>query len=262
MKFRDQIGSEINLTETPHRIVSVVPSQTELLYDLGLDEEVVGITKFCIHPEKWFRTKTRIGGTKKLNIEKISELRPDLILANKEENDREDIERLQKLFPVWTSDIKNLNGAIQMIDQVGVICSREKEALLITKKITENFRSISESEMIECVYLIWHEPVMTIGADTFINDMLNRAGFKSITDHWGRYPVLTEIELVKLNPPYLLLSSEPFPFKDEHITHYQKMLPQTKILKVDGEMFSWYGSRLTKASGYFSELRLKVENAS
>ena len=262
MIFTDQIGIKITLPERSLRIVSVVPSQTELLSDLGLDEEVVGITKFCIHPNDWFRNKVRIGGTKNLNIEKIIELKPDVVFANKEENNKGDIDELQKHFPVWTSDIKDLNDALNMIHQIGKICSREKEAKLITEKIRITLTDSKNTDTLSCVYLIWQNPVMTIGADTFINDMLKRAGFKSLTDDLERYPILTEQMLIELNPEYLLLSSEPFPFKDEHIAYYQKLLPQSKVMKVDGEMFSWYGSRLVKAAGYFSELRLKIENAS
>ncbi len=262
MIFTDQIGIKITLPERRLRIVSVVPSQTELLYDLGLDEEVVGITKFCIHPNNWFRNKVRIGGTKNLNIEKITTLKPDVILANKEENTKSDIEELQKQFPVWTSDIKDLNDALSMILQIGKICSKEKEAKLIAENIRQTLLSFKKTEILTCVYMIWQNPVMTIGADTFINDMLKKAGFKSLTDDLERYPTLTKKKLIELNPEFLLLSSEPFPFKDEHIAYYQKLLPDSKVMKVDGEMFSWYGSRLINAAGYFSELRLKIENAS
>jgi ABC-type Fe3+-hydroxamate transport system substrate-binding protein len=106
--FTDQMGHTISLAQSPQRIVSLVPSQTELLYDLGLDEETVGITKFCIHPEEWFRTKTRIGGTKQFHFDKIDALKPDLILGNKEENEELQIRRLQESYPVWMSDIHNL----------------------------------------------------------------------------------------------------------------------------------------------------------
>ena len=99
--FTDKLNRSITLFDKPLRIISLVPSQTELLYDLGLDEEVVGITKFCVHPDVWYRTKTRIGGTKTVNIEKVKSLSPTLIIANKEENTKSDIEALEKIAPVW-----------------------------------------------------------------------------------------------------------------------------------------------------------------
>ncbi|MFZ7114880.1 MAG: helical backbone metal receptor [Bacteroidota bacterium] len=259
--FTDQIGMKIVLKDKPVRIVSVVPSQTELLFDLGLDEEVLGITKFCIHPDKWFRSKVRVGGTKNLDLEKIRELKPDIIFANKEENKQDEITELQKHFPVWTSDIKDLNGALEMIDQIGLICDKVNEAKLIVHSIEENFRSLQKYDPLDCIYLIWNKPIMTIGGDTFINDMLVRSGFGNLSKNLNRYPALSESELIHLNPACLLLSSEPFPFKEEHVKFYRKLLPSSRIIIVDGEMFSWYGSRLMKAPGYFSELRLKIENA-
>jgi ABC-type Fe3+-hydroxamate transport system substrate-binding protein len=104
----DQMHRTVQVPAAPQRIVSLVPSQTELLYDLGLGERVVGITKFCIHPETWFKTKHRIGGTKKVDMDKVRALKPDLIIGNKEENDRNDIQTLEKEFPVWMSDIRDL----------------------------------------------------------------------------------------------------------------------------------------------------------
>ena len=104
--FIDQLQSEIRLDRVPRRIVSLVPSQTELLYDLGLEDEVVGITKFCIHPNKWFSSKDRIGGTKSINIDQVKSLAPDLIIGNKEENTIEDIERLREIAPVWMSSAR------------------------------------------------------------------------------------------------------------------------------------------------------------
>ena len=111
----------IRLGATPRRIVSLVPSQTELLYDLGLEERVVGITKFCIHPKEWYRSKVRIGGTKNVNFDKVKTLRPDLIIGNKEENFKEDIEALEEIAPVWMSDIFTLDDSLEMINQLGSV---------------------------------------------------------------------------------------------------------------------------------------------
>ncbi|MBK7572080.1 MAG: ABC transporter substrate-binding protein [Bacteroidetes bacterium] len=262
MKFTDQTGSTIILENPPTKIISVVPSQTELLFDLGLQDEVIGITKFCIHPDEWFKTKTRIGGTKKLDIEKIFQLQPDIIFANKEENERTDIEVLKAHFPVWISDIKDLKSANEMILSIGEITGKEQKALNIVSDIRNQFDSLHFSMIKQCIYLIWNNPIMTVGGDTFINDMLQYAGYHNLTNQQKRYPELSIDQLKKLNPELVLLSSEPFPFSQEHIEYFKALLPFSKVIKVDGEMFSWYGSRLLKSPLYFSKLRSEIENAS
>src|SRR5215472_11297728 len=125
------------LNKTPQRIISLVPSQTELLYDLGLDEEVVGITKFCVHPEKWFKTKTRVGGTKNIDTQKILSLKPDLLIANKEENVKGQIDALQKFTQVYISDVKNFADAISMISAVGKLVGKEFKSTTLIKEITK-----------------------------------------------------------------------------------------------------------------------------
>lgn len=258
-QYIDQLGRTIELKQTPKKIVSVVPSQTELLFDLGLDEEVIGITKFCIHPEHWFKTKTRVGGTKQLQLEKIKELQPDLIIANKEENVQSQIEELAKDFPVWVTDVNNLNDALKMIESVGEIVNKQFKAKQVTDRIKENFAQLQTSNsQLQTCYLIWKEPYMTVGGDTFINDMLSRAGFQNLFGHQTRYPEVTIEQLQTLNCQLLLLSSEPFPFKQKHIDELEPQLPGTKICLVDGEMFSWYGSLLLKAPSYFQQLQNQV----
>lgn len=258
--FIDQTGHPVSLLSTPQRIISLVPSQTELLSDLGLDKEVVGITKFCVHPDEWFRKKTRIGGTKKINPEIIHQLQPDLIIANKEENVKEQVEELQKHFPVWISDVNNLENAYEMIEQTGLITNKEQAANKIISGIRENFVQLpANHSRLQAAYLIWQKPYMTVGGDTFIHSMLGEAGFKNIYADKMRYPEITIDELRAEGCQLLLLSSEPFPFKQKHIDELQPMLPDTKIILVDGEMFSWYGSRLKYAPEYFSRLQEQLK---
>lgn len=258
--YIDQLARAIELNQPPKRIVSLVPSQTELLFDLGLNEEVIGITKFCIHPKQWFQSKTRVGGTKQLHPEKIKQLRPDLIIANKEENVQEQIEELAKDFPVWISDVNNLNDALEMINSIGEITGKSTEAKKIIDQITENFSQLptSNPKFLSC-YLIWKDPYMTIGGDTFISNLLHRAGFENGFASQLRYPSISIEQLQTVNCQLLLLSSEPFPFKQKHVAELQSLLPQTKILLVDGEMFSWYGSRLIKAPQYFRQLQNQLK---
>jgi ABC-type Fe3+-hydroxamate transport system substrate-binding protein len=250
-QFTDMMGRQVDIPFPPKRIVSVVPSQTELLYDLGLHEEVVGITKFCIHPDSWFRTKTRVGGTKQLNIEKIHELHPDLIIANKEENTKEQIEQLAAHYPVWISDIHNLPQALDMIRQVGTVVNRAEKAENLAQQIEQGFAGLHKATINKRVaYFIWYRPWMSAGRDTFIHSIIKAIGWENALSDKTRYPEVTLEELAVYNPDTILLSSEPFPFKEKHIAEIKAVLPLADVRLVDGEMFSWYGSRLLKAVDY------------
>lgn len=261
MIFIDQIGHQINIETTPKRIISVVPSQTELLFDLGLENEVVGITKFCIHPNSWFKNKTRIGGTKTLNINKIKQLKPDLIIANKEENTKQQIEELQQLFPVWTSNIRNLSESLEMIKQIGLITKTNVNAEEIIAKIEQDFKLLTsiKKQSKSTLYFIWREPFMSVGSSTFIHDVMARAGFVNALETSENYPVLTSEQIKTINPQLILLSSEPYPFKEKHIKEFKMLSKNAQILLVDGELFSWYGSRLTKTVHYLIDLLTKIK---
>lgn len=240
----------------PKRIISLVPSQTELLFDLGLDQETVGITKFCVHPEAWFRNKTRIGGTKSINIDKIKALRPDLIIANKEENVQEQVAALSEIAPVWVSDIHNLEGALHMIHTIGGLTGRYEKAEIIARLIQHRFDQLDvpAQKKRNTLYLIWRKPWMSVGSDTFIHHLMLRAGMENACKELTRYPELTDEEIVKLHPELVLLSSEPYPFKEQHIAALQQLLPHAQIMLADGEMFSWYGSRLLYTPAYLAAL--------
>lgn len=257
--MKDQLNRSLHIDYIPKRIVSIVPSQTELLFDLGLDTEVVGITKFCVHPERWFRNKVRVGGTKNINVEIVKRLKPDIILANKEENTKEDIELLQDICPVWVSDIQCFDHALEMIEQIGDIAGKAEKAQIIVQKLKTD-RSIalnSTHQSYHALYLIWKNPYMAAGSDTFIHDMMHIAGFQNVISK-SRYPVLEIETIVQLNPEVILLSSEPFPFKQKDIDELASILPASKIILVDGELFSWYGSRLLQSFDYFSALHEQI----
>lgn len=263
MIFTDQTGRKINILSPPKRIISLVPSQTELLSDLGLNEEVMGITKFCIHPAEWFKNKTRIGGTKNLDIALIYDLQPDLIIANKEENEKDQVEILMKDFPVWLSNIYNLEDALKMILSIGEITGKKKKASEIAGRIKYEFQQLKVSSpkpgtLFRCAYFIWKNPWMVAGKDTFIHDMLNRCGLENCFGNLTRYPVITLDQLKSANCELALFSSEPFPFKEKHISEVRSKFPEMKILFADGEMFSWYGSRLLKAPAYFRKITTTI----
>lgn len=260
--FTDQLGRNITINYPPQRIVSVVPSQTELLFDLGLDQEVIGITKFCIHPIEKFATRTKVGGTKKLLIEKIRALNPDLIIGNKEENTQEEIALLMEEFPVWMSDIGNLEDAMLAIGQIGELVNREPEAAYLNHLINAGFTdlqtlAVSKNVNQKVAYLIWKDPYMFAGRDTFIDDVLRKIGLQNVVLQ-KRYPALDIPQLVNLEPQLVFLSSEPYPFKQKHIEEIKLALPQAHVMLVDGEMFSWYGSRLVKAVEYLFHLQNEI----
>lgn len=254
-EFMDQMGRKVLLQHPPKRIISLVPSQTELLYDLGLRDEVVGQTLFCIHPDEMHQTKPRVGGTKKLRMDMIASLKPDLIIANKEENERNQLEQLMQQYPVWISDIQNLNDALEMIRQVGALVDRSGKAETLADEIEIAFQTLRPSvKPLSCLYLIWKDPIMVAGKDTFIQDMLVRNGWNNLVlELPGRYPVV-EPEM-ELHPDIVLLSSEPFPFNDQHFVELQERFPGAQLLMVDGEAFSWYGSRLLRSVDYFLQLQ-------
>lgn len=260
--YKDQLGRTVTVKDSPQRIISLVPSQTELLFHLGLESEVVGITKFCVHPTTWFQTKTRVGGTKKVHTAIIKELKPDLIIANKEENRKEQVEELANDFPVWVSDVYDLPTAFEMMKSLGTITRKEEKALQITETIKNSFQQLDKLKPLDLrtAYLIWREPYMTVGGDTFIHQMLGWAGLENVFKNQKRYPVVTIAELQAANCALVLLSSEPYPFSQKHIDELQPHLPNAKIILVDGEMFSWYGSRLLQASSYLATLHRQLNS--
>ncbi|WP_396634842.1 helical backbone metal receptor [Maribacter sp. R86514] len=241
MIYLDQLGNQLDIDHTHARIISVVPSITELLFDLGLGDKIVGCTKFCVHPNKPYLTKNMIGGTKDLNLEKIVKLNPDLILANKEENNKIQIEFLSESTPVWISDVKTFDDSLEMIEQIGLITGTSFRAKEIINQLNNHLKC--KAPVKKAVYLIWKDPYMTIGGDTYINDILNRCGYINLFSEQNRYPIVTLQEISDYKPDVVLLSSEPYPFKEKHLKTIQRSLKNTEVKLVDGEFYSWYGSR-------------------
>ncbi|MEI7581589.1 helical backbone metal receptor [Runella sp.] len=258
--MEDQLGNIITLAQPPRRIISLVPSQTELLFDLGLQREIVGITKFCIHPADKVKLVTQIGGTKNFDLNLIKSLKPDLIIGNKEENYEQGIKALQNDFPVWMSDIFTLEDALDMIRKVGQLLNRAPEADTIATNISNSFSQLPTlgPPQPTAAYFIWRKPFMAAAKDTFIDNILQKAGFTNVFNHLSRYPEINPTQLHSANPDFIFLSSEPYPFTQKHIAELQEICPFSKILLVDGELFSWYGSRLVKSAAYFLELRQRV----
>ncbi|WP_299315764.1 helical backbone metal receptor [uncultured Aquimarina sp.] len=259
MLYTDQLGRDIKLISTPARIISLVPSQTELLVTLGLSNYIVGVTKFCVHPDSIRKEKRVVGGTKNIHLDKIRQLSPDIILCNKEENTKEIVEILEEEYPVHVSDISTVEESLELIDQYGEIFNKTNDAATLISEIRSELKSFSEfikdKPQKRVTYFIWRKPWMVAGKGTFIHHLLELNGFINMFGVQDRYPEISEEQLSKLKDiDLILLSSEPFPFSEEHKNEVAKMLPDTKVILVDGEYFSWYGSRLAQAFTYFRTL--------
>lgn len=262
--IQSSLSVNMSVNPFPQRIISLVPSLTELLFDLGLEETVVGITKFCIHPEAWFRNKQRIGGTKNIDIERIRALKPDLIIANKEENIKEQVDQLSLYCNVIVTDIKTITdnyAAIQLISEsVGTkeagdsIINKTQEAFLDLDKYIDN-QFFKEKKV---AYFIWKDPWMTVGNDTFIHQIIKQLRWKNVFEQLTRYPTVTLTDLALFELDYILLSSEPYPFKDADVALLQNQFPNIKIILVNGEFFSWYGSRMQKTPQYLKQLLKEI----
>ena len=264
--FTDQLGNTITLNHTPQRIVSLVPSITELLFDLGLEDRIVGITKFCVHPYHLKSTKKIIGGTKKVHVEKIRLLQPDIIIANKEENTEEIVASLQDICPVWVSNIITIEDSLLMIEEFGKLFSVRTTARQWIDKISFGLADfiayMADKDVKRAAYFIWKEPYMVAGGDTFINEILRLNKLENIYEGLhGRYPeIIVQKMRIQGDPEVLLLPSEPYPFKDEDAFELGRHTHHAQTIFADGEMFSWYGSRLVKAFPYFKQLRERLIN--
>ena len=262
MEFKDQLNRLIIIHKTPLRIISLVPSQTELLCDLGLEASLVGVTKFCIHPDHIKRKATIVGGTKQIHFDKIEALNPDIVLCNKEENTKEIVAFCENICAVHVSDVANIEDSIQLIKQYGAIFNVSQKANFITQQIKSEFECfntfIKDKMKLKTVYFIWKSPWMVVGNQTFINSLLNLCHFSNYFEALDRYPEIDLNNHTYDDVDLVLLSSEPYPFKERHKIDLQEKFPNAKLLIVDGEMFSWYGSRLIKAFRYFTSLLLNL----
>lgn len=237
------------------RIISLVPSITELLVDLGLENQLIAVTKYCVHPKDIRSKKENIGGTKTLNIDLIKSLKADLIIANKEENQKEQIEQLMESEPIWLTDIRSIEDNWEFILETGQRCNKITESKTLVNNAKEEWKTIKGIfNNKTCLYFIWRKPYMTIGHNTFINNVLLNLGFKSIAQKLeGNYPEITPEWITEQSIDYILLSSEPYAFKEKHKSEFLTFNPTANIQLIDGEMCSWYGSRMLKAPSYFKE---------
>lgn len=259
VSLADARGQTLTLTVPPRRVVSLVPSLTELLAYFSLDESVVGLTRFCTRPAAWKARKQIVGGTKNVHLDRVRALVPDLVLANLEENTREDVEALEREMPVFVTDVCSVPAACEMIRQVGRLTGCALQADSLASEIDAGFAGLAAPRPpLRAAYLIWRDPYMTVGHDTFIHDVLARGGFLNAFGDQTRYPAVTPEDLMAAHLDVLLLASEPFPFQEKHLDAVRAFLPKTPLRIVDGELFSWYGARLLYTPAYLERLHREL----
>lgn len=241
------------------RIVSLVPSLTELLIDLGLKDQTIGRTRFCIHPKDEINDIQIIGGTKNPRLDDIVAMNPDLILCNKEENRKEDIEVLQKYADVRVTEIATIEDGLLEISSLGELLGVRKSANTLVNEINELIQNRPECCPLSAAYFIWKDPWMSVGNDTYIHDIMQTWQLTNIYGDKKRYPKTTLEELASRNPDVILLSSEPYPFKEKHFAEIRQACPTSKIELVNGEWFSWYGSRMKPAFEWLNKWRRELE---
>ena len=261
LQITDQLGYQLSLPKVPERIISLVPSITYLLYVLGLEEQIVGITRFCKLPPHFLKEKVRVGGTKDVKFDRIASLQPDIILVNKEENTKEMVSELRKIAPVYVSEVSNMEDNNRLISDFGTIFNRQEAAQKLIADIQSGIdgRYFAGNILKKAVYFIWKEPWMTVGGDTFINHMMQLAGFENVFSGQKRYPQVDLKALRDLKPEVILLSSEPYPFKEKEQAFLQEQFPDACILLVEGEAFTWFGAYPAKAFSYFNSLQKQLD---
>lgn len=259
--IQDHLGRTLTYSFPPQRIISLCPSQTETVFSLGLDKQIVGVTNYCIHPADKIATIQKIGGTKKINYSLIETLHPDLVIAEKEENTIEIVDKLSQKYPVYVTNVENYDGALKMITDLGILTNTETQANQLVENIKQRFLNLIPANNIKVAYFIWRKPFMVAGSNTFIHSILQRAGFHNVFENYeGRYPKITSENIANCGADYVFLSSEPYPFTEKHIAEIRNFLPTATVILVNGEMFSWYGSRMLFSVDYLNKLIEKMSN--
>lgn len=239
----DHLGRTVTVPDTPKRIVSICPAITSTIFEFGAGDTLVGRTEYCIFPVHEVEKVPIVGGTKQVDFARIRELNPDLIVAEKEENTKVIVQTLAKEFPVFVFEVQSIQHNERFIRDVGKLVGKEQAAADMLEKVKTSFATFPKIEGATAAYMIWQEPYMVVGHDTFINAVLTSMGLVNpFIDKKSRYPIIQFDQIQAANLDYLLLASEPFHFTNEHREAFQKILPNTKVLNVDGEMF-WYGSQ-------------------
>ena len=251
----DQLGRKVHISDKPQRIVSLCPSETETLASLVAPTRIAGCTLYCRYPHALVADLPKVGGTKKLDFDAISALKPDLIVAVKEENDKEQIEALAETYPLIILDPVDHQTTFESIDLLGQAVGEQSKAENIIRDLESAIEQLPKAKGQRALYLIWRKPYMAVGADTFIDAMMQSIGLTNAASGLtGRYPALDDSAIAQAAPDIILASSEPFPFEEKHRSELLDRFPNCSVHFVDGEAFGWHGVRSLKVRKTLNEL--------
>lgn len=267
MIFIDDLGNELNFDKKPKRIISLVPAITETLYDLNLEELIIGVTKECTYPIHFKSTKQIVGDTKTIELEILKELKPDLVFCNTTINSLEIITKLQKVTKVYITKVITIDDSKQMIKNLGILLNRRTEADLLNRKIDlklEDFKLfITSFNTLKVAYFTGYNPWIATGNKTYTNSLLSLNKYTNIYNAQNYLPKINPKRIRHDGDPEILFfPSKPFTFEDQHAFEISEYTNRSSAVFIDGEMFGWFGSRLIKAFEYFKTLRNRLDEGS
>lgn len=263
MQWSDAIGKRHRRCAGEARIVSLVPSLTELLVDLGLGGQLVGRTGFCVHPRAVVRRLPKIGGTKGFSIDRLRALAPTHVIVNIDENRRDEVSALDAFVPhVIVTHPLTVGDNLELYRLLGGVFDREAQASALAAGLEREWTALrAQSERLprqSVLYLIWQEPWLGVARDTYISHVLAAAGWDSLPSASAlRYPPV-DLPQLAAQAHLVLLSSEPYPFRERHRRLLGEQLPGVRVALIDGEMVSWYGSRAIRGLAYLRQLRTRL----
>jgi len=262
----DALGEELILPRLPQRIVSLVPSITETVIDLGASARLVGITTYCTHPQSVVASIPKVGGTKGFSFRKIDSLTPDLVIANKEENRKQQIEKLRKKYPVFVTYPRTVEDAIKMVADLGVLTATSAMASKFIATCQQLLAAIGNSALgrpLRTGCMIWRDPWMAAGADSYASALLGRVGFTNVYNlSAGRYPETSLQTVFERNPDVIILPDEPYEFgeqdKQEVESFFSERGKSIRVLLMDGSYLTWFGTRTLKGLRHLRQVKSKL----
>lgn len=258
-------GTFVELAQPAERIVSLVPSESETLHYLGAEDRIAGITKFCERPWSMFKAKTRVGGPKDPDVDRIRELEPDLILCNKEENEKDAVEELREIAPVYVSFVVKVDEAAQLIADLGALTGCGENAAEMVAQIAQGRETVAGAKadytFRRVLHLVWKDPYMTVSRDTYIYDLLTQAGLEPVVPRIRkRYPMIDGDFIRECNPEAVFFPDEPYKFKFSDIDEFREEFADLAcvrndgLYKIDGATVTWFGYRTTLAFDYIAKV--------
>lgn len=265
MSYVDALGRTLEVKSPPRRIVSLVPSLTEALFVLGVGEAVVGVSDFCVEPREAVAAKTKVGGTKALDVARVLSLRPDLVVASAEENRREDIRALvQAGLPVFVTLPTTVAGAIDLLEQLAGMTGAVEAGARVVAEARETLAGVEAAnegrQPVRTFCPIWRNPWMTIGPDTYMHDFVTVCGGDNVFGlRHERYPRVQLSEMAERDPEVVLLPDEPYRFEFKHVSEISAFrevsaVRDGRIYLLEGKHLCWYGPRIAGSLRYVSGL--------